>query len=108
MSSFFDFVTNAAGSADKLIKQAKSDISTVVAKDLQRVEALAITPVLASDASKIAVEFGQIAYSSAFLQKLSDAIGAPSIHETEDEFLARSKNRLAELLSIELNRAKDK
>lgn len=102
MSGFIDFVKDRTSGPGRALALSQDSVSTSVARDLRQIK-LGDAPVFSEPAAQdLANKIGGLAYSEKFLSKFSAAIGKPQNNETEDEFVARCKEKMFSLLTHEL------
>lgn len=84
--------------------ESRSNTSAAVSSCLHLGIGLNEIKMSSGDAGKFSEKVTELAYSEEFLNEFSNEIGSPKKGESEDEFVKRAKNKMANLLRVKLGK----
>ena len=87
--------------ATSLVLPSSKTLANVIAKELI---ASPLVQISNNEASEFSNQVSELATSAEVINELSDEIGAPKNHETEDEFVERAKSTLTKILKRKLSK----
>lgn len=102
MTKFKEYLEETKTSRDTFLALPLSNsLANAIAKELI---ASPLVQISNTEASEFSHKVSELATSTEVINELSDEIGVPTSHETEDEFVERAKLTLAKILKIKLSR----
>lgn len=103
MASLKEFIKSYKDNKNGLSLPSPSskELTNVISKEIKTNSAasLSISALSSSDTEKFSSQMAELANSDTVLTELSNSLGVPKEHESEDEFVERAKSIFKNILS---------